>query len=175
MEGGKINHKLVFYILILIVFGMTFSCVAAHPGHGEYHPEEVVSPSASYSSPSPSQDSSSGSSQVHSQSSSSADSSSQSSQSSSSGSSNNGGGSSASSYESSKSQSSNDNGASEVVLDNGEGNVSDNATNESNVNESAEDDNDDSSVFTVTNVAILICAFLFGFAVIVLLHKIKVI
>ena len=36
--------------MILITLGMSLSLVSAHPGHGDYHPEEVVVPSDSGSS-----------------------------------------------------------------------------------------------------------------------------
>lgn len=158
---------------------MTLSCIAAHPGHGDYHPEEVVTPSESSSSPAPVQsDSSSGSSSSGSSSSQSGSSSGSSSQASSSssssfsqGSSSGGssnGGSATDGYSSSQQSSSGK--TSEVVL-----NETTNNTNENGVNGTLKESNQDSSIFTLTNIVLLIVAFIIGFAAMVILHKLKVI
>lgn len=180
------NNKVIFCILVLIAGALSLSCITAHPGHGDYHPEEVVSPSESSSSPAPVQsssneassssasESSSASVSSGSSSGSSASSNSYSSQASSSGGSNYYEG-SGESYDSSNPQASDDGSApNEVVLkkDNKK-NATDNNTNESNLNSSAVKEGD--SLFSITNIIILILAFIIGFAAIVILHKFKVI
>lgn len=50
-----------------------------------------------------------------------------------------------------------------------------NDTNESNVNGTLKESNQNSSPFTITNIVLLIVAFIIGFAAMVILHKLKVI
>lgn len=186
------KNKFLCFILILITIGMSLSLVAAHPGHGEYTPEEVVSPSESSDSPASSSSSSS-----YSDTSSSSSSYSSSEGSSQSGSSSQG---SSSSYSSSSSSSggysqsdssgsyqdsvdyNDDPGADDSQTDNVDSkdnnvskktdNVTDNNTN--NTTGPVKSSNED-SLFNLTNIVILIFAFLLGFAAIVLLRKINVI
>ena len=180
--GFRINKKaFLCCFLILTVVGITFSAVAAHPGHGEYTPEEVVSPSES-SSPASSSESSSYS-PAESTSSSSSEAVSSSSSSGGSSYSQSSGAQSGSSSGSSQSSSGSDGANSQSGSDGHAVSNTDTSKNDTikknntTVNNTGDIDSpkENNNLLSFNNIIYLIIAFFIGFGLMVLLHKFKVI
>lgn len=158
------NYKYLAILLTLIFVFSCFNGVFAHPGHGTEYVEEVSSSDSGSVQSVPSSTSTGGSSQS---SSSSASSGSGSSGSVSSSSSSSGGSSSSGSSSSGQSSSSSGTVSSDTVnSDNGSSNTS-----EVNTSTNNQEEIQDSQLFSITNIIIILAALIIGFSVVMLISK----
>ena len=161
------------YLAILITLLFVFSCfngVFAHPGHGTEYVEEVSSSDSSPAQSAPVYSSGGASSQSSGSSQSAAPSSSGSGSSASSGSGGSSGGSSSSSGSSASSGQSSANAGTAGSDTTNSANISNN-TSEVNTSADVQPANEDSQLFSMTNIIIMLAALVIGFLAVILISK----